>query len=42
LLFRLSGVLLLRFDERNLVGLLFQEPPRSTRFSQSTLAFTGD
>ena len=31
LLFRLSGVLLLRFAERQFSGLLFHEPPRSTR-----------
>jgi hypothetical protein len=31
LLFRLSGSFLLRFDERRLSGLLFQEPPRTTR-----------
>ena len=31
LLFRLSGVLLLRFAQRTLFGSLFQEPPRSTR-----------
>jgi hypothetical protein len=30
LLFRLSGVLLLRFVARRLIGLLFQEPPRRT------------
>lgn len=28
LLFRLSGVLLLRFDVRRFIGLLFQDPPR--------------
>ncbi len=33
LLLRLSGWLLLRADERTLSGLLFQEPPRSTRAS---------
>lgn len=33
LLLRLSGWLLLRFDARRLSGLLFQEPPRNTRFS---------
>ena len=32
LLLRLSGVFLLRLAERRFVGLLFQEPPRSTRF----------
>ena len=32
LLLRLSGVLLLRFDERQFLALLFQLPPRSTRF----------
>ncbi len=32
LLFVLSGVLLLRYEERTLFVLLFQEPPRSTRF----------
>ena len=31
LLFRLSAVFLLRFAERAFSGLLFQEPPRSTR-----------
>jgi len=31
LLFRLSGVLLLRFAQRTLFGSLFQEPPRKTR-----------
>ena len=31
LLLRLSGSLLLRFDERQLLELLFQLPPRSTR-----------
>ena len=31
LLFRLSGVLLLRFAERQLIALLFHDPPRSTR-----------
>ena len=31
LLFRLSGVLLLRFAERALSGWLFHEPPRNTR-----------
>ena len=29
--FRLSGLFLLRFAERQFLGLLFQEPPRSTR-----------
>ncbi|MEI2768089.1 MAG: hypothetical protein V9E86_06245 [Nitrosomonas sp.] len=33
LLLRLSGWLLLRADARTLSGLLFQEPPRSTRTS---------
>ncbi len=33
LLLRLFGWLLLRVDERTLSGLLFQEPPRNTRFS---------
>ena len=32
LLFRLSGVFLLRFADRTLRGLLFQPPPRITRF----------
>ena len=32
LLFVLSGVVLLRMEERTLFVLLFQEPPRSTRF----------
>jgi len=31
LVFRLSGVLLLRFAQRTLFGSLFQEPPRNTR-----------
>ena len=31
LVFRLSGVLLLRFAQRTLFGSLFQEPPRKTR-----------
>ena len=31
LLFRLSGLFLLRFAERQFLGLLFQDPPRSTR-----------
>ncbi len=31
LLLRLVGVFLLRFAERTLAGLLFQEPPRSAR-----------
>ena len=31
LLFRLSGLFLLRFAERQFLGWLFQEPPRSTR-----------
>jgi len=31
LLFRLSGVFLLRLAERQFVGLLFHDPPRSTR-----------
>ena len=35
LLLRLSGLFLLRFAERNLSGLLFQEPPRSTRRDRS-------
>ena len=30
LVFRLSGVLLLRFVARRLIGLLFQDPPRRT------------
>ena len=32
LLFLLSGVLLLRFAARQLIALLFQLPPRFTRF----------
>lgn len=32
LLFVLSGVLLLRLEERTLFVLLFHEPPRNTRF----------
>jgi hypothetical protein len=35
LLLRLSGVFLLRLAERNLFGLLFQEPPRITRWAPS-------
>ncbi len=31
LLLRLSGLFLLRFAERRLSALLFQEPPRNTR-----------
>ena len=31
LLFRLSGVFLLRYAARQFSGLLFQEPPRRTR-----------
>ncbi len=31
LLFRLSGVLLLRLAERTFCALLFHEPPRNTR-----------
>ena len=31
LLLRWSGEFLLRLAERSLLGLLFQEPPRSTR-----------
>ena len=42
LLLRLSGVFLLRFAERRFAGLLFQEPPRSTRFSQGMQAFAGE
>ncbi len=33
LLFRLSGMLLLRFVERKLIGLLFHDLPRSKRGS---------
>jgi hypothetical protein len=32
LLFLLSGLFLLRFAERAFLGLLFQEPPRITRW----------
>jgi hypothetical protein len=32
LLLRLSGLFLLRFAERQLLALLFQLPPRFTRF----------
>ena len=32
LLFRLPGELLLRFADRQFLGLLFQLPPRFTRF----------
>ena len=35
LLFRLSGVFLLRLAERTLCGLLFHEPPRFTRWALS-------
>jgi hypothetical protein len=31
-LFRLSGLFLLRFAERQFLALLFQLPPRITRF----------
>lgn len=37
LLLRLSGVLLLRFATRQFCGLLFQLPPRMTRFVPSCL-----
>ena len=40
LLFRLSGVFLLRLAERTLRGLLFQEPPRFTR-RQTLVLFPG-
>ena len=36
LLFRLSGVLLLRFDTRQFLALLFQLPPRFTRLEPPT------
>ena len=36
LLFRLPGSFLLRLVERRFLGLLFQEPPRSTRAGQGT------
>ncbi len=36
LLFRLSGLFLLRLAERRFLGLLFQEPPRSTRLQDGT------
>jgi hypothetical protein len=32
LLFRLSALFLFRFDARKFSGLLFQEPPRITRW----------
>jgi hypothetical protein len=35
LLLRLSGVLLLRLAERQFCPLLFQQPPRKTRFEPS-------
>ena len=35
LLLRLSGLFLLRFAERKFSGLLFQEPPRTTRRDRS-------
>ena len=38
LLFLLSGPLLLRFAERQLFALLFQLPPRITRFEPSEAA----
>ena len=38
LLFRLSGLFLLRFADRALSGLLFQDPPRSTRPSSQRAA----
>ena len=41
LLFRLSGVFLLRLAERTLAGLLFQEPPRFTRFVPQGDALAG-
>ncbi len=34
LLFRLSGVLLLRFAGRVFLALLFHDPPRSTRLDE--------
>jgi hypothetical protein len=37
LLLRLVAVLLLRLAERKLPGLLFQEPPRSTRLALGVL-----
>lgn len=39
LLFLLSGVLLLRFAERQLFALLFQLPPRLTRFEPLSDAY---
>jgi hypothetical protein len=41
LLFRLSGVLLLRFAARRLIGLLFQDPPRRTRARPHITALAG-
>jgi hypothetical protein len=38
LLFRLSGQLLLRFAERQLLALWFQLPPRFTRFDTEVLS----
>jgi hypothetical protein len=38
LLLRLSGLLLLRFADRQLMALLFQLPPRNTRFEPGIAA----
>lgn len=38
LLLRLSGLLLLRFAERQFCALLFQDPPRNTRFEPTIAA----
>jgi hypothetical protein len=40
LLLRLSVSFLLRLAERNLIGLLFHEPPRNTRRSNRSLPFS--
>lgn len=36
LLFLFSGVFLFRYAERRFLALLFQEPPRITRFVESS------
>lgn len=41
LLFRFDGVFLLRLAERTLAGLLFQEPPRFTRWVRQAGARVG-
>jgi hypothetical protein len=39
LLLRLSGLLLLRFETRQFLALLFQLPPRKTRFEPPAISF---